>query len=476
MSSHTQDATLIDRELKEPFKPPPRQNSQHEHHEIDLDSEETGAFQKVLESMKNMATLSSLMRMLGSLSLIAGMSVFLLQGWGESSDSSRFLMMLGQTLLMSVAGFGLHYFLKENKGARVFFGLSLLSVTANFSVLGALIYSVFQFDSLLQGLPGFATWVMADLNSLAFCVLVGTLVLVPVSFFGFRLFARGNTKKFTAMYLASCVLMLIPIRDPTIIIGLLFIAVLVIGKLLKKMEGTNTLERKLAAGVIFVPLMIMGFRSLYFYQVEAITALCILCFIYYGVRKLTCKLDSESRLKITGNLISLPLAGWISISLFELLFGSINGYSWVSWAVLLSILAFNALMADLYIRSQQKGYATLFSVVGSLVLALGFTSIISMEDSVLMILMAIITGLAWAAAGYQLRSRTMVISGVLITGAVFVTEFVNLITIINLNNWLLLSLVGAAAIIIASIAERHGVAIKLKFEGLINSLKEPKSN
>jgi len=169
---------------------------------------------EVLSSMQSFSSISNLMRLLGALALVAGMSVFLLQGWGPGDDSSRFLMMLAQTILMTVSGFSLHFFLKENKGARLFFGLSLVSVAANLTVLGALIYSVIPFDSSLFGssssnLPSYATWVAADASTLLLSLGIGLIVLVPVTLFGFQLLARGNSKVFSVLYLGLGTLLLI---------------------------------------------------------------------------------------------------------------------------------------------------------------------------------------------------------------------------------------------------------------------------
>ena len=70
------------------------------------------------------------------------MSSFMLQDWGSANDIQHYFMLLMQSALLAGAGFAMSYLLKENKGARIFFGLGLISVTANFTILGALVFSL----------------------------------------------------------------------------------------------------------------------------------------------------------------------------------------------------------------------------------------------------------------------------------------------------------------------------------------------
>ena len=101
---------------------------------------------RIQRSLQNFASVSEALRFLGAAVLLASMSIFLLQGWNEGNDISRYLLLLSQTGLLAASGFALSYGLKETKGARIFFGLALISIPANFTILSALLYSVFQWD------------------------------------------------------------------------------------------------------------------------------------------------------------------------------------------------------------------------------------------------------------------------------------------------------------------------------------------
>ncbi len=51
----------------------------------------------VMQSVRNFATLSEALRLLGAGVILASMSVFLLQGWNAGNDISRYLLLLTQT-------------------------------------------------------------------------------------------------------------------------------------------------------------------------------------------------------------------------------------------------------------------------------------------------------------------------------------------------------------------------------------------
>ena len=93
------------------------------------------------------ASFSELLRIFGACAVLASMSLFLMNGWSEGNDIQRYLKLLAQTGLLTLGGLALSVGLKEYKGARLFYGLSLVSVAANFTILGALIYSMVQWGS-----------------------------------------------------------------------------------------------------------------------------------------------------------------------------------------------------------------------------------------------------------------------------------------------------------------------------------------
>ncbi|MBT8441752.1 MAG: hypothetical protein KJO76_05135, partial [Gammaproteobacteria bacterium] len=145
-------------------------NSYYDRDVVDRESQDSGdrsssrfSVDSIMASVKNFATVSEALRILGAAVLLSSMSMFLLQGWNEGNDINRYLMLLAQTGLLAGAGFAMSHGLGEAKGARVFFGLALISIPANFTILGALLYSVIQWDGGLTTYPSFATWQIDDI-------------------------------------------------------------------------------------------------------------------------------------------------------------------------------------------------------------------------------------------------------------------------------------------------------------------------
>jgi len=153
------------------------------------------------------------------------MSLFLLNGWSDGNDIQRYLKLLGQTGLLTAAGLILSFALKENKGARIFFGLSLISVVANFMILGALTYSMFQLDGSLMQYPSMVTW--KAVNASTFWPIFGVAVtlLSVLTRFSFSVFARNISGPLSISFLLLCSLLLVPVRS-SIIASLLAVAAL----------------------------------------------------------------------------------------------------------------------------------------------------------------------------------------------------------------------------------------------------------
>ena len=93
--------------------------------------------ESILDKIKRVASISEILRIIGACAVIASMSMFLLQGWSSGNDIARYFKLLTQTGLLAGAGLGLSFIIKEPKGARLFFGLALISIVSNFTILGA---------------------------------------------------------------------------------------------------------------------------------------------------------------------------------------------------------------------------------------------------------------------------------------------------------------------------------------------------
>ena len=102
--------------------------------------------------------ISTLLRMSGSGFTVMAILLFLFQRWDDASDLLRYGMILGETLLLTALGLVTSHWLREQKSARVFLALSLVSTTAVFTILAAMIHSQVQWLPEVANLPDFAVW------------------------------------------------------------------------------------------------------------------------------------------------------------------------------------------------------------------------------------------------------------------------------------------------------------------------------
>jgi len=73
-------------------------------------------------------SLSGLLRGLGGLVIIVAFVIFLFKGWRDGDELSRYLLLIGHSLILSLAGFASGHLLHEGKGARLFIALALAAV------------------------------------------------------------------------------------------------------------------------------------------------------------------------------------------------------------------------------------------------------------------------------------------------------------------------------------------------------------
>lgn len=416
----------------------------------------------ILQSVRNFATLSEALRILGAGVLLASMSVFLLQGWNDGNDIRRYLLLLTQTGMLAAAGFAMSHGLKEAKGARVFFGLALVSVPANFTILGALLYSVFQWDGALTTYPGYATWTIENVASTGVTLAGAMLVLLPVTIFCFAVMARHSAKSLSMNFLLLNLLLLIPIRSSlaagTIaLLGILY-AVHAAGMMTRNDRALTTGEGRFALSTMFIPLSIIVFRSMYFYQVDSLMVAMVLLAFYLAARQASLFPDRNERIALGLETLSVPLALLVAISLTDALSPALaNAIEVPFFAVVYTAMAF-----DLLRRTASRKLTKLISVSISLVAALSFIFSVAVFPGAATALLCLAVGGLLLLAGFSLNNKTALISGVvtLLAGATFGLDAI--VHLVITSGWIELAIFGALTIALASLLERHGVAVKLR--------------
>jgi len=417
---------------------------------------------RIMASIRNFASFSEALRVLGAGVLLASMSLFLLQGWNDGNDVSRYLMLLTQTGLLAAAGFALSHGLKEAKGARVFFGLALVSIPANFTILGALLYSVLQWDGGLVAYPGFATWQVDSGASIALTLAGAMVVLLPVAAFCFAIMARHSAKTLSLHFFVLNLMLLLPIRDSVAagtiaLLGILY-ATYVVRAASGKDRALKTPEGRFALATLFIPAGIVLFRSMYFYQIDSLMIAMLSLAGFLAARQASMLPDQSARVVRWLEGLSLPLAATFALTITD----TFSNPSWSLMAPMFAVI-YSALALDVLRRthSLRLGKGIGFSICFFTTAC--FTWAVVIDPDAFAAMLCIAAGGLMLLAGVMLRYRTAAAAGSLtiVAGALFGYE--TLLVFVFNSSWIDLAVFGAGAIALGSVLDRHGVAMKLRF-------------
>ena len=416
----------------------------------------------VVESIRNFTTLSEALRILGAGVLLASMSVFLLQGWSEGNDVNRYLLLLTQTGLLGAAGFAMSHLLKETKGARIFFGLALVSIPANFTILGALVYSVFQWDGGLTNYPGYAHWQIDNVASIGATLGGAMVVLVPMALFCFAIMARHSAKALSLHFLLLNSLLLLPIRGSvtagTVALLGIFYAIAVARQLTQSDPALKTGEGKFALATLFIPLGIILFRSMYFYEIDSLMVAMVSLSLFLAARQASQFPGRNPRLAVLLETLSLPLAFIVAISVTDFADPALS--RGMEAPVFSAIYA--TLGVDILRRTGSLLLAKLAAASVSLFVGLAFIFSVANNPDGMTALLSLVAGAMLLIWGLANRYGIATFSGIstLIAGTMFGLD--EIVQLIMTSSWIDLAIIGASAIALGSVLDRHGAAIKLR--------------
>lgn len=419
--------------------------------------------QSIMQMIKQFATLSRMLRIIGAFSVVASMSVFLLQDWGNSNDLHRYYLLLSQSVLLAIGGFSLAFLLKENKGARVFFGLSLVSITANLTTLGALIFSYVQWGSSLSTYPSFALWTVTSGTSIALAFSLAAIILIPLTIFGFKVMARQSAIPLSIAFLLSNSMLLLPVRD-TLYVSLIagasiLLSLVFITKLIQKDPKLRTAEGKFARILLFIAPVIMLVRSIWLYQADELIYTIVAFTGFMTLRHCSLQLEIESQFRKFLEFLSIPMSFLVAFPASELI-DKLIPFEFVLPAF---AIIFAAHMIDLAKRSS-KEYKAGALVLTGLVTGLSFILHLGLNESILNGIICAIAGIAIMALGYMNKSRFITMSGIVTTAVAVIYDIFHIYAMIDFLSWTGLAGIGITAIVIGSVIERHGVAIKLRID------------
>jgi hypothetical protein len=400
------------------------------------------------------ALLTRVLRVAGSVLLIAAACTFMLTYWQSGNDLIRYGMLLGQTVLLAVAAYFCGVKVRESRGARTFLALLLAVVPANFAVLGGMLYHDFSWDPVRVQLPAYVTWVApSPVHAVVACA-VAVLVLTPLCFVAFLALARAEARRLTLVFLGCNLLVLLPVRDPNVmatVVGAVGAALIALDvKRFHPKSSLTTLEGRLVRTILAVPPVLMVARCLHLYHPTllfgGIVALSVAgALLMAALRRRDAGHSGESLLA-TSSLVAL--CGW----------GCCAGYLFQTFAfpdsaaLPLAGLPAAALLFGLSFVTRGGGsqYRGLASVVAFGAVA---ANLLVFPDWVAS-LCVVVVGVALLAHGAAIRNTPALVAGAgaLALGVVYHMRFA-----LQLHGfaWVALSLLGVGLIVGASLVERN---------------------
>ena len=420
----------------------------------------------LVQSLHRAATLAELIRLSGAALIVFALSLFLMQGVDAVNDLQRYHLLLLQTSLLGVAGFAVGYWLKEPRGARVFFSLGLVSIPANLAVLGAMVYSIMPATNLSDRYPDYASWQASSLSEIALAIVTGLIVIVPMSIFAFSVLARQSRTWLTCGYLFASSALLLPIRGSmSIILISAVVAVCMVTLITNRQTArptTLTIEERFSRGLLFLPSLLMLARSAVLYSSDFHFTMALVIATYILLRQWSHYCSGTSFWTNTLHVVTALSATWLSVMLGTVM----TNYVFLPGASLVFILVLGGLLLDLS-RMVASGSIRWLMHAGWALLCV-FALLISylFWDGTVSFVFSLLVSSILIGSGFAFRSKLVAFLGVIGIGGNLLLQASQITGVLLGSNWMTVAIIGGAVIVCGSLIERHGVVIKLKMQAL----------
>ncbi|HET7542784.1 MAG TPA: hypothetical protein VFK05_23090, partial [Polyangiaceae bacterium] len=392
------------------------------------------------------------LRIAGAALVVAAASTFMLQHWQAGNDLMRYAMLVGQSLLLAAAAYFVGLTVREGRSARTFLSLVLATIPISFAVLGGLLYSRFHIGEM-SALPHYASWVAPSAGS-ALLALFGTvLVLFPLALVSFTALARKRAKALTLAFCGTNLLVLVPLRQPEVVVALAGSALLGLLHLeLTRFSVTaqlGTLEGKLARVMPFFPPLIMLGRVFHLYHVGPAFVGGLLLIAGACLWLVLSRTQSDVRRDAGAWLASaLSTAGW-GLCWSELQ----NGLSSVALSVLL--LGLPAALLLFVSATRAKNARSALRNLGTILALMSAISASGLDRGTAAAFCCIALGVAVAVWGASVRTPVRIVAGSLVAVWGLGLQVWLAVHADNLLRWVSLIAVGILLIVGSAYIERH---------------------
>ncbi|VAX10374.1 hypothetical protein MNBD_GAMMA26-155 [hydrothermal vent metagenome] len=410
-----------------------------------------------------MQKLPTLLRIMGAGALVVAMYSFLTKGWYSGNDVFRYLLMLAHTGLLATIGLASGHWLKESKGARLLLTLALVSVPANFAILGALIFS--QSGAMeFSAYPSYIAWSAQSLNSALLTTAGALLVLIPVTLIGFTALVRSFSKKMALLFLFSNAALLLPLRDPQwiglLVSGLTLCCIYFSQKAAQQHVAAKTQEGIIALGLQMLPLAVLMGRSLWLYSLDLflLTVLTLTCF--FLLRQISLYMENDSRLRCVMDSLSLLPA----LATIPLLIDGLDRTGMVADELLIPLAVFAAAMLVYDISCRSKNSTLFYRHMATLIATLPTLFSLFIFGNLTAALATITVAFILLNYGYRREQRSLFGAGLLLLTCGFFQQLYELLQHFAIGGWASLVILGVIAIVSASFMESKACNLKPHLE------------
>ena len=394
--------------------------------------------------------LFQILRFCGAAMVVASAGTFLVQQWDEVGQVTRYLALLGTTILLPAVGYLCGIRFQEGRSARVLMLTLLAMLPIHAGVLGGFVYS--QFGTPMGDVAAVAKWV-ADSKTQALLLLGGgAAVLVPLTWAAFRTLLRSHATLLTIVSTGLHALVLVPNRTGAwATLGLLAVfgaAMWAIARI-----KPQTREAWLAGTSLLLPGLLLMARQLAFYEITQVFFGTIAAIGAFAMFLLGRRLDDVAVERFAISPVVVSAALFASPMQSALHLSNANTSMLIGVLIAVVMLAFGW-------QSQRSRRFFVYGAVQVNVAVSLLTLII--HGGAWAALQSIALGLGLLSYGFMTKRRVETYSGIAIAATGFVFEIALAIREFGWGGWAALAAFGLVLVALTAWLERRARAARVE--------------
>ena len=390
--------------------------------------------------------LFQLLRWCGAAMIVAAAGTFLVQSWDQVGDVTRYLALLGTTVLLPALAYVCGIRMQEGRSARVLMLTLLTLLPIHAGVLGGFVLS--QFGSPTDAIAAIAQWVAPSRTAALLLVMVAGATLLPLAWGAYRVLARPHATLLTAASGLSHALLLVPNRS-ALAATLILVPMLTAAAWCAARIKPQTLEARLAAWSLTAPAWVITARQVLFYNVTAAfwgTLLAAAALALFVLGRKSRDLTVE-RFAIIPTMLSTGAFMVESKIYFS------DSTAWLLYGLLTAV----PLLAFATGSDRCKGFFVKSAVILNAATA---TTTLLIAPRPWAALQAIAVGLGLLSYGHVGRRRAALYSGIALAGFGFIVEVAHAIDVFEPSGWPALAGFGFLLVALTAWLERRARGVR----------------